>query len=464
MFLSVFDIFKIGIGPSSSHTMGPMVAAARFLDDLRGGDKIPGAGDLFGLRASLHGSLAFTGKGHATDRAVVLGLCGLKPDTLDPDRVEEIEAEVHRTGLVQPAGLPALRFDPDRDLVFDYGPPLPGHANGLVLIACDRQGNTYHREVYYSIGGGFVVTETELQRSAGGLSAGKQQPVPYPFSTAAEMLRMGRASGKTIAQMKRANEEVVYGAELDARLDRVWEVMESCIERGLTQEGILPGGLRVKRRAKAIHEQLQLERGLNLTQPHQANDWMSVYAMAVNEENAAGGRVVTSPTNGAAGVVPAVARYYLDHCVGAHREGIRDLLLVAAAIGGLIKHNASISGAEVGCQGEVGSAAAMAAAGLCAVLGGSNAQVENAAEIALEHHLGMTCDPAAGLVQVPCIERNALGAIKAVSAASLSLRGDGTHFMPLDNCITVMRETGRDMHVKYKETSQGGIAVNLPEC
>ncbi|UXT20632.1 L-serine ammonia-lyase [Agrobacterium tumefaciens] len=464
MFLSVFDIFKIGIGPSSSHTMGPMVAAARFLDDLRGGDKIPGAGDLFGLRASLHGSLAFTGKGHATDRAVVLGLCGLKPDTLDPDRVEEIEAEVRRTGLVEPQGLPALRFDPDRDLVFDYGPPLPGHANGLVLIACDRQGNTYHREVYYSIGGGFVVTETELQRSAGGLSAGKQQPVPYPFSTAAEMLRMGRASGKTIAQMKRANEEVVYGAELDARLDRVWEVMESCIERGLTQEGILPGGLRVKRRAKAIHEQLQSERGLNLTQPHQANDWMSVYAMAVNEENAAGGRVVTSPTNGAAGVVPAVARYYLDHCVGAHREGIRDLLLVAAAIGGLIKHNASISGAEVGCQGEVGSAAAMAAAGLCAVLGGSNAQVENAAEIALEHHLGMTCDPAAGLVQVPCIERNALGAIKAVSAASLSLRGDGTHFMPLDNCITVMRETGRDMHVKYKETSQGGIAVNLPEC
>lgn len=464
MFLSVFDIFKIGIGPSSSHTMGPMVAAARFLDDLRGGDKFPGAGDLFGLRASLHGSLAFTGKGHATDRAVILGLCGLKPDTLDPDRVEEIEAEVRRTGLVQPEGLPPLRFDPDRDLVFDYGPPLPGHANGLVLIACDRQGNTYHREVYYSIGGGFVVTETELQRSAGGLSAGKQQSVPYPFSTAAEMLRMGRASGKTIAQMKRANEEVVYGSELDARLDRVWEVMESCIERGLTQDGILPGGLKVKRRAKAIHEQLQSERGLNLNQPHQANDWMSVYAMAVNEENAAGGRVVTSPTNGAAGVVPAVARYYLDHCVGARREGIRDLLLVAAAIGGLIKHNASISGAEVGCQGEVGSAAAMAAAGLCAVLGGSNAQVENAAEIALEHHLGMTCDPAAGLVQVPCIERNALGAIKAVSAASLSLRGDGTHFMPLDNCITVMRETGRDMHVKYKETSQGGIAVNLPEC
>lgn len=465
MFLSVFDIFKIGIGPSSSHTMGPMVAAARFLDDLRGGgDRIPGAGELYGLRASLHGSLAFTGKGHATDRAVILGLCGLKPDTLDPDRVEEIEAEVRRTGFVRPEGLPALRFDPDKDLVFDYGPPLSGHANGLVLTACDRQGNAYQREVYYSIGGGFVVTETELQRAAGGMRVSMQHAIPYPFATAAEMLRMGEDSGKTIAQMKRANEEAVYGSQLDARLDRIWEVMQACIERGLAQEGTLPGGLKVKRRAKAIHEQLQSERGLNLNQPHQANDWMSVYAMAVNEENAAGGRVVTSPTNGAAGVVPAVARYYLDHCVGARHEGIRDLLLVASAIGGLIKHNASISGAEVGCQGEVGSAAAMAAAGLCAVLGGSNAQVENAAEIALEHHLGMTCDPAAGLVQVPCIERNALGAIKAVSAASLSLRGNGTHFMPLDNCINVMRETGRDMHVKYKETSQGGIAVNLPEC
>ncbi|RWH97210.1 MAG: L-serine ammonia-lyase [Mesorhizobium sp.] len=465
MFLSVFDIFKIGIGPSSSHTMGPMVAAARFLENLRNGtDKIPGAGQLFGLLASLHGSLAFTGKGHATDRAVILGLCGLMPETLDPDRVEGIEAEVRKTGFVYPEGLPALRFDPGKDLLFDYGPALPGHANGLVLSAHDHQGNTYQREVYYSVGGGFVVTETELQRTAGGMQTVELQTVPYPFGTAAEMLRMGSASGKTIAQMKRANEEAIHGPELDSKLDRIWEVMESCIERGLVAEGILPGGLKVKRRARAIHAQLQSERGLNLTQPHQANDWISVYAMAVNEENAAGGRVVTSPTNGAAGVAPAVARYYLDHCVGARREGIRDFLLVAASIGGLIKHNASISGAEVGCQGEVGSAAAMAAAGLCAILGGSNAQVENAAEIALEHHLGMTCDPAAGLVQVPCIERNALGAIKAVSAASLALRGDGTHFMPLDNCINVMRQTGRDMDAKYKETSQGGIAVNLPEC
>jgi L-serine dehydratase len=464
MFLSVFDVFKIGIGPSSSHTMGPMVAASRFLDDLRGGvDKIPGSGELYGLSASLHGSLAFTGKGHATDRAVMLGLCGLLPDTLDPGRAEEIEAEVRSSGLVQPDGLPAMRFDPARDLVFDYGPPLPGHPNGMILQARDKVGNTYHRQTYYSVGGGSVVTEAELNAPAGAAAAGSP-PVPYPFRNAAEMLQMGCASGKSIARMKRANEEAVYGTQLNARLDRIWEAMDGCIRRGLARDGVLPGGLKVRRRAKAIYDQLEAERGRNLTQPHQANDWMSVYAMAVNEENAAGGRVVTSPTNGAAGVVPAVGRYYLDHCIGARAEGIRDFLLVAAAIGGIVKHNASISGAEVGCQGEVGSASAMAAAGLCAVLGGSNEQIENAAEIALEHHLGMTCDPAAGLVQVPCIERNALGAIKAVSAASLALRGDGQHFMPLDNCILVMRDTGRDMDVKYKETSQGGIAVNLPEC
>ena len=466
MFLSVFDIFKIGIGPSSSHTMGPMVAAARFLDDLRGGtEKIPGATMPHRLFASLHGSLAFTGKGHATDRAVILGLCGLRPDTMDPDRAEDIEAEVRRTGLVSPEGLGDLLFEPVRDLVFDYGPALPGHPNGLVLKAYDPTGATYHKQTYYSVGGGFVLTKAELEATQAGQAPVRHAAgVPFPFETAAQMLHMGIASGRTIAQMKRANEEALLGDRLNVRLDRIWEAMDACIARGLAQDGILPGGLKVRRRAKSIHQQLEGERGRNMNQPHQSNDWLSVYAMAVNEENAAGGRVVTSPTNGAAGVVPAVGRYYLDHCVGAHRDGIRDYLLVAAAIGGLIKHNASISGAEVGCQGEVGSASAMAAAGLCAVLGGTNEQIENAAEIALEHHLGMTCDPAAGLVQVPCIERNALGAIKAVSAASLALRGDGSHFLPLDNCIRVMRDTGRDMSDKYKETSQGGIAVNLPEC
>ncbi|MGI9451416.1 MAG: L-serine ammonia-lyase, partial [Geminicoccaceae bacterium] len=287
---------------------------------------------------------------------------------------------------------------------------------------------------------------------------------PYPFANARQMLEMGARSGKTIAEMKRANEATVDEADLDQRLDRILQAMDICITRGLRMEGVLPGGLNVRRRAKMIHEQLLAERGSNWTQPHVINDWLSVYAMAVNEENAAGGRVVTSPTNGAAGVVPAVIRYYQGHCLGASREGERTLLLTAAAIGGLIKHNASISGAEVGCQGEVGSASAMAAAGLCAALGGSNEQVENAAEIALEHHLGMTCDPAAGLVQVPCIERNALGAIKAVSAASLALRGDGSHLLPLDNCIETMLQTGLDMNERYKETSTGGIAVNLPEC
>lgn len=469
MFLSVFDIFKIGIGPSSSHTMGPMTAAAMFLDDLRGAaEKLPGARDLASVKASLHGSLAFTGKGHATDRAVILGLCGLLPDTVDPDRAEALEAGVRRTGEITPEGLGTLKFDPATDLIFDYGPPLEGHANGLVLRAFDVSGNPYHTQTYYSVGGGFVLTEAELRRRHEDTTAlhDEKQALdfPYPFGTAKEMLSMGMASRKTIAEMKRANETVVHGADLDGMLDCICKAMDECIERGLAKEGILPGGLKVRRRAKAIHEKLLAERGHNRVQPHQANDWLSVYAMAVNEENAAGGRVVTSPTNGAAGAVPAVLRYYRDHCIGTSAEGVREFLLVAAAIGGLIKHNASISGAEVGCQGEIGSASAMAAAGLCAALGGSNEQVENAAEIALEHHLGMTCDPAAGLVQVPCIERNALGAIKAVSAASLALRGNGQHFMPLDNCVRVMLETGRDMNLKYKETSLGGIAVNLPEC
>ena len=464
MFLSVFDIFKIGVGPSSSHTMGPMLAAARFLEALRQGrDRVPGSGPVARLEASLHGSLAFTGKGHATDRAVVLGLLGFVPETLDPDRAERLLTELRAGGRLSVPGVGELAFDPDRDVIFDYGPPLPGHANGLVLRALDAEGGVHLAETYYSIGGGFVLTERELATAS---LQGDDAKVsrPYPFASAAEMLAMGAASGLRVAEMKRANETAGGHATLDADLDRLWAVMDACIERGLATDGILPGGLNVRRRARAIHQALLAERGHNFTQPHVVNDWLSVYAMAVNEENAAGGRVVTAPTNGAAGVVPAVIRYYRDHCLGASHEGIRDFLLTAAAIGGIIKANASISGAEVGCQGEVGSAAAMAAAGLCAALGGSNAQVENAAEIALEHHLGMTCDPARGLVQVPCIERNGLGAIKAVAAASLALRGDGTHIVPLDACIETMRQTGHDMSAKYKETSTGGLAVNLPGC
>ncbi|MCV2876234.1 L-serine ammonia-lyase [Rhodobacteraceae bacterium XHP0102] len=474
MFLSVFDIFKIGIGPSSSHTIGPMNAAAQFLDRLRHGTREPGAGEVAALSCSLHGSLAFTGKGHATDRAVILGLAGFRADQLDPDRAEAALAVVHEAGHVTPEGLPQLRLNPAEDIIFDYGPALEGHANGLVLRAFDAKGALYMEEVYYSIGGGFIMTAKQLQeakaeRSKGigtGLAAEKADAgYPYPFGSAQEMLDMGAKAKKSIAQMKWDNEcHATPRAEVQTRLEAIRDAMLSCIERGLRMEGELPGGLQVKRRAKAIYAQLQAEAGRNITQPHTINDWLSVYAMAVNEENAAGGRVVTAPTNGAAGVVPAVLHYYLTHCIGATQKGGLDFLMVAAAIGGLIKYNASISGAEVGCQGEVGSAAAMAAAGLCAALGGTNEQIENAAEIALEHHLGMTCDPVAGLVQVPCIERNGLGAIKAVSAASLALRGDGTHFMPLDNCIEAMRQTGLDMNLKYKETSLGGLAVNLPEC
>ena len=457
MFLSVFDIFKVGIGPSSSHTMGPMVAAARFLDHLRG---LPFA--VQGLRASLHGSLAFTGIGHATDRAVILGLAGFTPEAYDATRAEATLEGIRANAQVTPPDLPPLRFDPARDLAFDYGPPLPGHANGLILMATDAQGDVIARQTYYSIGGGFVLTDAELQQGQAAAPAGA---FPYPFQTAAQMLDMARDSGLGIAAMKRANELAVHSPQaLDAGLERLWAVMNACIERGLATEGVLPGGLRVQRRAPAIHAALMAERGTNWAPPHVINDWISTYAMAVNEENAAGGQVVTAPTNGAAGVVPAVLRYWLTHVPGAGGRGVGDFLLTAAAIGGLVKHNASISGAECGCQAEVGSAAAMAAAGLCAVMGGSPEQVENAAEIALEHHLGMTCDPVKGLVQVPCIERNGLGAIKAVSAASLALRGDGRHFMPLDNCIEAMRQTGADMSAKYKETALGGLAVNVPNC
>jgi L-serine dehydratase len=461
MFLSVFDVFKIGIGPSSSHTMGPMTAAALFLDLLR---RLPGGQRAVRLRATLHGSLAFTGRGHATDRAVVFGLLGHLPADIDLDRAERELAELGGTRMLQPKNLPPLAFDPYGDVGFDYGPPLPGHANGLVFEALDAQGNVLIAETYYSIGGGFVVTAAERQAPALAAS-GDGAPTPYPFGSAAVMLRMARESGLSIAAMKRENEICVRAAdEVEEGIARIWSVMDGCIERGLKQEGELPGGLHVRRRAKKIHQQLLAEQLTNSGQPHAASDWLSVYAMAVNEENAAGGKVVTAPTNGAAGVVPAVLRYYLGHCIGADTGKISDFLLTAAAIGGLIKHNASISGAEAGCQGEVGSAAAMAAAGLCAVLGGTPEQVENAAEIALEHHLGMTCDPVGGLVQVPCIERNGIGAIKAVAAASLALRGDGSHFMPLDNCIEAMRQTGEEMSTKFKETSLGGLAVNLPDC
>jgi L-serine dehydratase len=445
VFLSVFDIFKIGIGPSSSHTVGPMVAAARFLEQVRGQ---PGAR----MRVTLHGSLAFTGKGHGTDRAIMLGLAGESPKTIDPDQVDVILARMNEHKRAA-----AFAFDPQTDILFDFGPALQGHANGMTFRILDAGGAEMISEIYYSVGGGFVQSAAEREAPA------ETAPVnvPFPFATAAQMLAMGKSSGLSVAAMKRANED---SATLDADLDHVWHVMDRSMRRGLVLRGTLPGGLKVKRRAADVMQKLIGEQGSNSVQPHRIMDFLSVYAMAVNEENAAGGKIVTAPTNGAAGVVPAVMRYYLDHCIGAGQQGIRTFLLTAAAIGGIIKHNASISGAEVGCQGEVGSASAMAAAGLCAALGGTNEQIENAAEIALEHHLGMTCDPVGGLVQVPCIERNAFGAVKAVTAASLALRGDGTHLVHLDTCIETMRQTGLDMSDRYKETSQGGLAVNVVEC
>ncbi len=458
MFLSIFDIFKLGVGPSSSHTMGPMVAAKRFIDEVSA-MPLP-AGEL-SLRASLFGSLAYTGEGHGTFRAVLCGLVGMTPEDYDRAEADRQLAILETTQRVR-AGGRTLCLDSNAAIVAERGRRLPEHPNALTFGVRNEAGETVFSETYFSVGGGFVMTADELaadQAETGG------PRVPYPFATAAEMLEEGRASGLTISQMKRANEEARRGSrEVEAGIDRIWDVMNRCIDRGLNAEGILPGGLQVRRRAAGLRTKLEAARGANDAPLHTAVDWLQAYAMAVNEENAAGGQVVTAPTNGAAGVVPAVIRYYLDFVPGASRSRIPDMLLTAAAIGGLIKYNASISGAEVGCQGEVGSASAMAAAALCAALGGTNEQIENAAEIALEHHLGMTCDPVRGLVQVPCIERNGMGAVKAVAAASLAALGDGQHIVPLDACIQSMRDTGRDMSERYKETSLGGLAVNLPEC
>lgn len=444
--------------------MGPMSAAGRFLDELQSGtwprarQAQPAA-----ITASLHGSLAFTGIGHGSDRAVILGLAGENPRDVDPDQMDAIVEKVRKTGRIEPPGHPGYRFRPAVDLVLDTKTPLPGHPNGMQFCAWDGDGQLLLRRSYFSVGGGFVVSQDELSALKDAPTI--QQDVPWPFANAAQMLDMAKRSGLSIAAMKRANEEARLSRQkLDQDLDAIWTAMSSCITRGLAHDGILPGGLKVRRRAKALHAQLADKWQRNDIDPLMGNDWLSLFAMAVNEENAAGGRVVTAPTNGAAGVIPAVLRYATQFQTGMGRAAVHDFLLTAAAIGGILKHNASISGAEVGCQGEVGSAAAMAAAGLCAIQGGTPEQIENAAEIALEHHLGMTCDPVGGLVQIPCIERNAFGAVKAVTAASLALKGDGIHHVPLDACIETMRQTGHDMSEKYKETSQGGLAVNVVAC
>ena len=456
MFLSIFDIFKVGIGPSSSHTMGPMQAAARFLE-LCVSRPLP-AGELI-LGCRLYGSLAYTGEGHGTIRAVLCGLLGMLPASYDREVADEALAELATSETIRLPNGRRVNLSPNAVTV-EKGKRLPAHPNGMTFVL-SAGGDDVLSESYYSIGGGIVLTADE---HAAGPTKPSDTEVPYPFDNAAQMLAMGEASGLSIAAMKRANEAARGIADLDSDVMALWEVMNRCIDRGLHSDGILPGGLNVKRRAKGLNEKLTLRAGANDAPLHSAVDWLQAYAMAVNEENAAGGQVVTAPTYGAAGAIPAVIRYYLDLVPGASRDKVPDMLLTAAAIGGLIKYNASISGAEVGCQGEVGSASAMAAAALCAALGGTNAQIENAAEIALEHHLGMTCDPIRGLVQVPCIERNGMGAVKAVAAASLASLGDGNHIVPLDAAFETMRQTGRDMDERYKETSLGGLSVSLPEC
>ena len=455
MDMSVFDLFKIGIGPSSSHTVGPMVAARRFLLE---------AGPLeqaVGVEAHLYGSLALTGVGHATDKAVILGLMGETPQDIAPDTVEDKLAEAELDGVLRLLGTKEVPFSARTGLVWHKQSSMPEHPNGMRFVLKLADGSVIER-VYYSVGGGFITAAGE---SAAARDLTSAVPAAFPFATMRQLLDHGQRDGLSIPAMLRANERTRMSDDaLDAGLDRLWQVMRDCIAHGLVTEGQLPGGLNVKRRAAKLWRQdrEQAERGVVNHLPHDAVNQVSLYAMAVNEENAAGGRVVTAPTNGAAGIIPAVLRYYAEDCRPLDpQRGIRDFLLTSAAIGMLCKKNASISGAEVGCQGEVGVACAMAAAGLVAALGGSNEQIENAAEIGIEHHLGMTCDPIGGLVQIPCIERNGMGAIKAITAASLALKGDGTHFVSLDDVIETMRQTGADMQVKYKETSLGGLAIHV---
>jgi len=454
MDMSVFDLFKIGIGPSSSHTVGPMVAARRFLLECGSLD------DAVGVEAHLYGSLALTGVGHATDKAVILGLMGETPMGVDPDSVEDKLAEAELDGVLKLLGTKEVPFQYRTGLVWHKQSTLPEHPNGMKFVLKLADGSIIER-IYYSVGGGFITAAGESQNRVPDAAGAT---VPFPFDTMSDLLAQGKEHGLSIPHMLRANELArMTEEELDAGLDRIWQVMRDCIAHGLVTEGQLPGGLNVKRRAANLWKQAHCDAGNRRNElPHDATHQVTLYAMAVNEENAAGGRVVTAPTNGAAGIIPAVLRYYAEDCRPSDpAKGIRDFLLTSAAIGMLCKKNASISGAEIGCQGEVGVACAMAAAGLVAALGGSNERIENAAEIGIEHHLGMTCDPIGGLVQIPCIERNGMGAIKAITAASLAMKGDGTHFVSLDNVIETMRQTGYDMQAKYKETSLGGLAIHV---
>ena len=456
MFISVLDLFKIGIGPSSSHTMGPMVAALEFRSVaealiLNHNIHLPVT-----VRCTLKGSLSYTGKGHATDKAVALGLHGHAPIDLVSEDVAVLIEQIWPTHHV--SGHKSIIFSAETDIIFDLGPALPDHPNGMLFDIVDASGNCILTRTYFSIGGGFLSTPETINSIEAPLKMREQSTYPYPFDSAKAMLDLASKSGLSVAEMKRENELTdISSIELDSKIDEIWNAMQTCVERGLQAEGALAGGLGVERRAKKILSHLEEKN------PPNVNEWLCAYAFAASEENGSGHMVVTAPTNGAAGVIPAVIYYAIKH-LDISTDQVREFLLTAAAIGGLIKHRSSISGAEVGCQGEVGSASAMAAAGLCAIQGGTPMQVEHAAEMALEHHLGMTCDPVAGLVQVPCIERNGFGAVKAFTASSLALLDEGEHFMPLDSCIAAMKQTGLEMSEKFKETSLGGLAISYTEC
>ena len=460
MAVSTFDLFKIGIGPSSSHTVGPMRAAARFVDHwLREAGALERVAR---VRAEVFGSLALTGRGHGTDKAILMGLEGRQPNLIDPDLIPAALERIRSQKQIRLLGTREIGFDEKTDLVMNKRQKLPFHSNGMRFTAYDANGDVVATRDYYSVGGGFVVNQDEAAEDR---IVADTTPLPYPFHSGDELLAQCAQSGLTIARLMFANEQVWRTpAEVRAGLRELWNAMQACVQRGIREGGTLPGGLHVQRRAPLLHAELSTKPDTAASDPLTTLDWVNLFALAVNEENAAGGRVVTAPTNGAAGIMPAVLHYYERFIPGASEQCIFDFLLTSAAIGILYKENASISGAEVGCQGEVGVACSMAAGGLTAALGGSMSQVENAAEIGMEHNLGLTCDPIGGLVQIPCIERNAMGSVKAINASRMALRGDGKHKVSLDKVIKTMRDTGRDMQDKYKETSRGGLAVNVIEC
>lgn len=461
--VSTFQLFSIGIGPSSSHTVGPMRAARLFAQHLDTEGLLP---DVASLTIELFGSLAMTGKGHATDIAVFLGLEGERPEGIDPNEVPGRIERIEKEGTLNILDSHSISFDSEEDLIYHKGKRFTFHSNAIRFKVFDEAGKVLHSDIYYSVGGGFVVLQKEALEPT--FTSELQESVPYPFQTCEELLKHCRNNEMTIAEVVMENEKTWRSeTEIVEGILEIWQVMKDCVERGISQEGILPGGLNVKRRASEIYRTLT-KKGDAISDPSEIFDWVSLFALAVNEENAAGGRVVTAPTNGAAGIIPAVLHYYQKFIPSFSEEGVVTFFLTAAAIGILYKEGASLSAAEMGCQGEVGVATSMAAGGLMAALGGTTAQIENAAEIGMEHNLGLTCDPIAGLVQIPCIERNTMGAIKAINAVRLSMHSDGDHRVSLDQVITAMRRTGEDMQAKYKETSEGGLAisvpVNLPEC